>query len=102
MERHIGTDERNGSGDRMAAVVEKSESAIDYALINAWRVLKNVSVVSFFCIGSDHRRLRARIHIVPAFGKRVLNISISVQKAHGIDEELLRQVDSRLDGGGGY
>lgn len=67
---------------------------IGYVLIDACRILKDVSVVPYFSSRSDYHIFRERIHIIPALEKRVLNMSNRRKRSTKIDEELLLQVEA--------
>lgn len=122
-ERYIGKfgiGERNERGSRMVSMVETSKlfvgntwfkkkakrrwtwiapnartkNEIDYFLVDTRRILRDVSVVPSFNTGSDHRMLRARIHIIPAVERRVLQVTSQRGRPKEIDEEeMQRQVE---------
>lgn len=78
------------------------KSEIDYILINAPRVLKNVSIVPSFDTRSDHRILQARIHIAPAAQKMVLIVSSEHKKPRRYKRSYCYWLRHQLDDGDGY
>lgn len=75
----------------------KSKNEIDCVVVDAWCILKDVSVMSSFNKESDHRLfqaiMRARIYIISAVEKSALNVS-SRRNMKIYEKELLQQVEA--------
>lgn len=65
------------------------KNKVDYVLIDARCVMKDVPVVPSFNRVSDHRMLRAIIHLISAPVKRKLNVSSLPKRPTENDEELV-------------
>lgn len=68
----------------------KCKNEIDYTLNDAWRILRDVSVV-LFQRKKQLQHVRARIHIILDAEKRVLNAPTRYKRLAKIDEGRLLQ-----------
>ena len=112
-----GSKERNERGERLAAMAEAKgyyvgnswfrkkparrwmwissnaevKNKIEFILVNKKRLLKDVGVIPLFNTGSDHRLLRAFIHIDDLMEARVLmKANPGREKKHTLDEAVFQ------------